>query len=72
MPKCIVVLSYIAIFMGSWGMIIFAKKFPFSTNIQDLQLSNKYLGLNGYQFWVWSWRLILGGTFFQLLDSILK
>jgi len=63
--------SNLAIVLGSIGMIIFAMKFPFSTNLSDLkydQTAYKFLGkVNGYYFWLASWYLILLGAVFQLI-----
>ncbi len=59
--------SYVFIILGSIGMIIFATKFPFSTSIKDLRIKGeKFIGLNGCQVWIWSWILIIAGTFIQL------
>ena len=66
--KIIVSLSYVLIMLGSVGMILFATKFPFSTRIQDLTLSERRLfGLNGFHFWIVSWGSIIMGTLIQLI-----
>lgn len=62
-------LSYLSIICGSMGMMFFATKFPFSTNIKQLKFApERFLGLDGYQVWWLSWLLIIVGTFIQLLD----
>jgi len=69
LSKIIMSISYILIILGSIGMILFATKFPFSTRIQDLTFSKvKYMGLNGYHFWVVSWFSIIIGTLIQLIN----
>jgi hypothetical protein len=64
-------LANFAVLLGSIGMIYFAMKFPFSTNLSDLKYdekAHKFLGkINGYRFWLWSWSFILLGTFLQLI-----
>lgn len=61
-------LSYAFMILGSLGMIIFATKFPFSTRIKDLKNSEvKFLWLNGYQVWMFSWIAIIAGTAIQLI-----
>lgn len=69
--KVIVTLSYIFIILGSIGMMLFISKFPFSTSVKDLELVNyRFWRLNGYQFWILSWLLIILGTFIQLIDYL--
>ena len=68
--KIIFSLSYFLVIIGSCGMIAFARKFPFSTTIWELKGSPvKYLGLNGYQVWSWSWISIIVGTAGQILAT---
>lgn len=64
-----VAISYILIICGSIGMMVFATRFSFSSRIKDLELMpERFLGLNGYRVWWWSWLLIILGTAIQLLD----
>jgi len=71
MPKFMIILSYLSVCIGSFGMIIFSRKFPLTNSVEDHKSTSiKYLGLNGYQFWSWSWGFILFGTVIQLIDSI--
>ena len=61
--------SYLYILAGFAGMIVFATKFPFSTNLEDLRYDKAtFLGMNGFTVWVWSWSLIIAGTIIQLLN----
>lgn len=56
-------LGFLFIVLGSLGMIGFATKFPFSTRIKDLKRHPaRWLGLNGYHVWKWSWIFILLGS----------
>jgi hypothetical protein len=53
--------------LGSVGMMCFPKKFGFATNVEDYQVAqDKWLGLNGYQFWTLSWGLVILGTILTL------
>lgn len=62
-------ISYVAIICGSFGMMAFATRFSFSNRIKDLELlPERFLGLNGYRVWWWSWFLIILGTAIQLAD----
>lgn len=66
-------ISYALIILGSIGMMIFPTHFPFSTNISDLRYETKrYIGLNGYYFWVMSWLCIIFGTVIQLLIFLIQ
>ena len=66
--KILFSLPYLAIMVGSIGMIIYQIKFPFSSNIDDLKLSpERFLCLNGKQVWHLSWGLIIAGTIGQLI-----
>lgn len=68
--KIIYSLSYLLVIFGSFGMIAFARKFPFVTAIWELKHSpERFLGLNGYQVWLWSWILIILGTAGQILAT---
>jgi len=64
--------SYILIITGSLGMMVFATKFSFSTRIKDLELTEeeRYLTLNGFQVWKYSWISIIVGTVIQLIYFI--
>jgi hypothetical protein len=67
--KIIISLSYILVIIGSVGMILFSTKFPFSTRIKDLSLTNhRLLGLDGFQVWIGSWSCIILGTLIQLIN----
>jgi hypothetical protein len=68
----VVVASYLSIIAGSVGMMVYATKFPFSTRPDDFVFdSTTFLGLKGDAVWVWSWRLIIAGAAFQLLDYVI-
>jgi hypothetical protein len=70
--KILVSLAYVLVVCGSIGMIIFATKFPLSSRNKDLRHSEeRFLGLNGYQVWLYSWLLIILGTIMQLIYSLL-
>ena len=65
--KIIFTISYALVIAGSSGMLVFAFKFPFATGIAQLKdTPERFLGLNGYQVWVYSWIAILLGTAGQL------
>lgn len=69
MRSILITVSYISIICGSIGMMVFATRFSFSSRIKDLELMpERFLGLNGYRVWWWSWFLIILGTAIQLLD----
>jgi hypothetical protein len=56
--------------LGYIGMILFPKKFGFATSLDDYRsMKDKFLGLNGYHFWVISWLL---GDSGNNLDIILN
>ena len=60
--------GFLFIMSGLLGQIGSIRKFPFSSNPEDLkQNSARWLGLNGYQVWKWSWILILVGAIIQLI-----
>ena len=66
--KVILSISYLLVILASIGMLLFATKFPFSTNIRDLELAQeRVLGLNGYQVWKYSWAAIVVSTVGQLI-----
>ena len=68
--KIIFTLSYALIIAGSGGMIAFAFKFPHVTGIWELKHADeRFLRLNGYQVWVYSWLAILLGTTGQILAT---
>lgn len=70
LPTILDYLSYGVVIIGSIGMICFATKFPLSGRIKDLELesvSARFLGLNGYQVWKWSWILILAGSAIRII-----
>ena len=49
--------------LGYIGMILFPKKFGFATSPDDYRsMKDKFLGLNGYHFWIVSWGLVIVGT----------
>ena len=67
--KVVLTVSYLFIIWGSFGMIVFATKFTFSTGFKLMKYTKeKYLGLNGYQVWRDSWILIIVGTALQVLN----
>ena len=71
--KFVLIVSYLLIILGSFGMILFAIKFSVSTNIRDLEyIHEKVFFLNGFQLWATSWSLIIAGTAIQLVDYILR
>lgn len=68
--KTIFTISYALMIVGSAGMIVFASRFPHATGIKELkEASERFLGLNGYQVWVWSWAAILIGTCGQIIAT---
>lgn len=68
--KIIFTISYSLVILGSVGMIAFAMKFPLATGIWQLKLApERFLGLDGYQVWVYSWAAILLGTIGQLIAT---
>lgn len=68
--KIIFTISYSFLILGSIGMVAFALKFPHVTGIWELKFaSERFLGLNGYQVWVYSWAAILLGTVGQLIAT---
>jgi len=67
----LVILSYLFIIVGSVGMMIFMAKYPFGSGMTDLEHTRRpILGLNGKQFWLLSWFLIIAGTAIQLMDYV--
>jgi roadblock/LC7 domain-containing protein len=49
-------------------MMFFATRFPFSTAIKELKFAKeRFLCLNGYQVWQYSWLVIIIGTIGQLV-----
>jgi hypothetical protein len=67
--KIIFTVSYALVILGSIGMVVFAFRFPFSTRIKDLEVSDTFYGLNGYQVWVYSWCAIIVGTAGQIVAT---
>jgi hypothetical protein len=68
--KIIFTISYALVIIGSVGMIVFAFKFPLASGISQLKdTSERFLGLKGYQVWVYSWVAILLGTAGQLIAT---
>ena len=68
--KIFFTISYLLVIVGSVGMIVFGSKFPFATGIAQLKdTPERFLGLNGYQVWVYSWIAILLGTAGQLIAT---
>jgi hypothetical protein len=68
--KILFTLSYLLIIVGSGGMIAFGCKFPAVSGIWELKYtSERFIGLNGFQVWVFSWLAILIGTACQLLGT---
>jgi len=69
--KIIFTISYFLVIVGSGGMIVFACKFPLAGGgIWQLKhASERFLWLNGYQVWVFSWFAILLGTAGQILAT---
>lgn len=66
-------LGYIAIILGSVGMILYRKNFGFATSAHEDKLNTgKILGTptNAYNVWMWSWGLIIGGTILQFTNFI--
>jgi hypothetical protein len=68
--KIIFTVSYTLVILGSGGMIAFACKFPHFTGIWELKhTQERFLWLNGYQVWVYSWLAILLGTVGQIVAT---
>ena len=66
--KVILSFGYILVVLGSLGMMIFATKFGFSTNLDGYRLSkDRFLCMDGAQVWLASWVLIIIGTIMQLI-----
>lgn len=66
--KILLTVSYLLVIVGSGGMIALGCKFPLVSSIWELKYtSEKFIGLNGHQVWVYSWLAILIGTAGQLL-----
>lgn len=63
--------GYVFVIVGSLGMVVFARRFSFSTNAWGLEhTSERCCGLTGYQVWNGSWWLIVGGSILQLFFSV--
>jgi hypothetical protein len=70
MNKILFTISYAFVIVGSGGMIAFAHKFPHVTAIWELKhAQERFLCLNGYQVWVYSWLAILVGTIGQIVAT---
>lgn len=72
MPICKIIFtaSYLLVIVGSGGMIVFAVRFPFASGIWELKhAKERFLRLNGYQVWVYSWFAILLGTVGQIIAT---
>lgn len=68
LAKLIYTLSYVLTLAGSWGMIMFAKKFSFASSLSDYDSSpERLMRLSGYQWWKCSWIAIITGTVGQLV-----
>lgn len=66
--KITLTVSYSLVIVGSGGMVAFACKFPLAGGVWQLKHTpERFLGLNGYQVWVYSWIAILLGTVGQIL-----
>lgn len=61
-------LSYALLILGSVALMLFPVKFPFATNPKiDYQNSKeRFLGLNGFRYWIIFWLFIILGTCLQL------
>jgi hypothetical protein len=71
--KIILTASYLLIIFGSFGMVLFATRFPFSTSIRQLEhVQERLCGLNGYQVWKYSWVAIIIGSVGQLVAAWLQ
>ncbi len=69
--KILLTVSYLLVIVGSGGMIAFGRKFPLVGGIWELKYTaERFIGLNGYQVWVYSWIAILIGTAGQLLGAL--
>jgi hypothetical protein len=67
--KLIFSISYLLIILGSLGMMFFATRFPLSSRIKDLEYAQeRFVGLNGFQIWKYSWIAIIIGTIIQLIN----
>ena len=63
--------SYLCVFLGSIGMLMFSVKFPFSTSMDDQKYTGiTFCGLNGKQVWQLSWIFIMVGTLIQLVIAV--
>jgi hypothetical protein len=55
--------------LGCTGMLLFPMKFSFATDLDAHQVSGeRFVGLNGYQFWCLSWGWLILGTLAQLFE----
>jgi hypothetical protein len=69
--KILLTASYLFVIAGSGGMIAFGRKFPLARAIWQLKdTPERFIGLNGYQVWLYSWIAILIGTAGQLLAAL--
>jgi hypothetical protein len=61
-------IAYLLVLMGSGGMIVFASKFGFSTNLDGYRMMKaRFLRLDGAQVWFASWGFVIVGTLMQLI-----
>ena len=69
--RMIFTVSYLLVMAGSGGMVAFARKFPFASGgAWELRhTEERFLRLNGYQVWVYSWLAILLGTAGQIIAT---
>ncbi len=68
--KIIFTVSYLLVIVGSSGMVVFAIRFPLASSIWELKhAKERFLRLNGYQVWVFSWFAILFGTVGQIIAT---
>ena len=55
--------------LGSIGMFLFPLKFSFAADLDAHQVSEeRFMGLNGYQFWCLSWGWLILGILAQLFE----
>jgi hypothetical protein len=71
--KIIMALSYVCIIIGSIGLMKFAEFFPFTMYLWEQEYTGKKkFGLNGYEWWRYSWWFIIIGTTLQLIIFIIS
>ena len=58
---------YVLGIMGSVGLMAFLKIFGFATQMDDYRSMDKFMGINGYQWWYLSWVLIILAGVLQVL-----